>query len=69
MIVLIDKYVLPSMNTMKCHQLTGRFADLYHKNRVGVCMHDTIETAFYTVYAAHMHQKLVEQAEKIISMK
>ena len=21
----IDKYVLPSMSTMKCHQLTGRF--------------------------------------------
>ena len=37
------------MNAMKCQQLPGR---------VGICMYDTIETAFYTVYAAHMYQKI-----------
>ena len=37
------------MNTMKCQQLPGR---------VGICMYDTIETAFYTVYAARMYQKI-----------
>ena len=42
-----DKYVLPSTNTMKCHQLTQQDAGLYHENRLGICMHDTIETAIF----------------------
>ena len=34
------------MNTMKRHQLTQEDAGLYHENRLGICMRDTIETAF-----------------------
>ena len=29
---------------------------LYHENRLGICMHATIETTF--LYAAHMYQKI-----------
>ena len=41
---------------MKHHQLSGKFqydAGLYHENRVGVCMHDAIETALF-IYVAHV---------------
>ena len=41
---------------------------MYHENRVGICMRDTIETAFYYMWHKCI-KKLVEQVEKIISMK
>ena len=56
----IDKYVLPSMNTMKCHQLTQLDAGLYHDNRLGNCMHDTIETAFF-ICGTHASKKQVKK--------
>ena len=30
---------------------------MYHGNRVGICMHDTIETVFL-LYVAQMYQKI-----------
>ena len=36
---------------------------IHHKRNemssvIGICMHDTIETAFYTVYVANMYQNI-----------
>ena len=41
---------------------------MYHENRVGICRYDTIETAFI-ICGTNVSKKLVEQVEKIISMK
>ena len=36
---------------------------IHHKHNemssvIGICMHDTVETAFYTVYVVNMYQKI-----------
>ena len=33
-------------------------ACIYHENGVGICMHDTIETAFFIYMQARMYQKI-----------
>ena len=48
--------------------LNWEVSGLYHENRVDICMCDTIETAFF-ICDTHVSKKLVEQVEKIISMK